>query len=353
MTTVKPFPQVWGHRGASAEFPENTMKSFVAAIKEGSHGIESDVHLTKDGRILLFHDQRLDRTSTGTGLIGQQNWTGGMEHVRTKQAPIQPIPLFEEMLDLMMKEGNEHVKFNIDIKVTSEPNKIFPVMAEIIDRYPSALKSRLILGLWHPSFILPSLVHLPSPILRYHIGASISFARTHFWNYCDGFSMLFDCLVDRRGQKFREDCFAAGKALGVWTVNDPKEMVMAAEWGITAILTDKPLVSLDLKTRLATPEARLKTFRELGLNTWLFSWSNWKYYSIVHNFRAKEELDELIRDGGPFEDVAPLPPPEALVAFLEQLARENKKAQASVSLVPDIKERVEESMMIRAAGVRA
>jgi len=60
------------------------------------------------------------------------------------------------------------------------------------------------------------------------------------------------------------------------TVNDPKEMVMAAEWGITAILTDKPLVSLDLKARLATPEARLQTFRELGLNTWLFSWSNWK-----------------------------------------------------------------------------
>jgi len=76
--------------------------------------------------------------------------------------------------------------------------------------------------------------------------------------------------------------------------------------------------------------------------------------SPLQNFRAKEELDELIRDGGPFEDVAPLPPPSALVAYLEQLALENKKAQASISLVPDVKEMVvEDSMNIRTAGVRA
>lgn len=103
----------------------------------------------------------------------------------------------------------------IDIKVTSEPKLLFPAMAKLIARRPH-LRSRLCLGLWHPSFLLPSLIHVPSPIQRYHIGASVAFAREYFWDFCDGFSMTFDCLVDAEGRRFREDCERAGKVLGVW-----------------------------------------------------------------------------------------------------------------------------------------
>lgn len=116
-------------------FPaENTLASFKAAIREGAHGLESDVHLTKDGRLILFHgtsallrllpdlvsvlfvqqadvvsppcrraDARLDRTTDGTGLIGEQNWAGQIEHLRTTALPIQPIPLFEDVIDLLMQ----------------------------------------------------------------------------------------------------------------------------------------------------------------------------------------------------------------------------------------------------------
>jgi glycerophosphoryl diester phosphodiesterase len=95
---------------ASLEFPENSLASFEAAIAEGSEGIESgtsflcplafeispqlnvlyfpslfpnmtDVHTTSDGRILMFHDPSLERTTDGKGEIKTQPWTGVIEFV--------------------------------------------------------------------------------------------------------------------------------------------------------------------------------------------------------------------------------------------------------------------------------
>lgn len=59
----------YGHRGASGYYPENTMQAFERAIDMGCHGIETDVHLTKDGIAVLCHDEKIDRTTNGSGLI--------------------------------------------------------------------------------------------------------------------------------------------------------------------------------------------------------------------------------------------------------------------------------------------
>jgi glycerophosphoryl diester phosphodiesterase len=59
------------HRGFSGKYPENTRTAFLAAVKEsGCDGFESDVHLSKDGEPVIIHDDALDRTSNGTGLVG-------------------------------------------------------------------------------------------------------------------------------------------------------------------------------------------------------------------------------------------------------------------------------------------
>jgi glycerophosphoryl diester phosphodiesterase len=57
------------HRGFSGEFPENTMRAFKEAVEVGCDGIETDLHMTKDGVIVLCHDESLDRTTDGTGYI--------------------------------------------------------------------------------------------------------------------------------------------------------------------------------------------------------------------------------------------------------------------------------------------
>lgn len=64
-----PTPIVLGHRGAAGEAPENTLRSFEQAVAEGAAIIESDVHATRDGHIVMFHDERVDRTTDGTGRV--------------------------------------------------------------------------------------------------------------------------------------------------------------------------------------------------------------------------------------------------------------------------------------------
>src|ERR1700677_1183129 len=62
-------PYVVAHRGASAARPEHTLAAYDHALKEGADGVECDVRLTRDGHLVCVHDRRLDRTSTGAGLV--------------------------------------------------------------------------------------------------------------------------------------------------------------------------------------------------------------------------------------------------------------------------------------------
>ena len=57
----------YAHRGASEYFPENTLSSFYAGLAMGANGIETDVHMTRDGVLILFHDDTVDRVTDGTG----------------------------------------------------------------------------------------------------------------------------------------------------------------------------------------------------------------------------------------------------------------------------------------------
>ena len=62
-------PFVVAHRGASADRPEHTRAAYDLALREGADGVECDVRLTLDGHLVCVHDRRVDRTSTGTGLV--------------------------------------------------------------------------------------------------------------------------------------------------------------------------------------------------------------------------------------------------------------------------------------------
>jgi glycerophosphoryl diester phosphodiesterase len=62
-------PFVVAHRGASADRPEHTLAAYELALQEGADGVECDVRLTRDGHLVCVHDRRVDRTSTGTGIV--------------------------------------------------------------------------------------------------------------------------------------------------------------------------------------------------------------------------------------------------------------------------------------------
>lgn len=62
-------PLIIAHRGASGQAPENTMAAFRRALELGADGIELDVHMSADGRLVVIHDETVDRTSNGKGLV--------------------------------------------------------------------------------------------------------------------------------------------------------------------------------------------------------------------------------------------------------------------------------------------
>lgn len=253
----------------------------------------------------MFHDPTLDRTTDGKGEIKEQSWVGSIEHVRTKKEPIQPIPRFDELIELLMEPENRHVVLNIDCKIQNDPDILFPLIAEIVAKYPNyetELSPRLILGLWHPLFLLPAKRHLPT-LTRYHIGISTSIARNYFWSDCVGFSMAFPMLVTADGQAFLRDCKAEGKAVTVWTVNDKEEMIVSAGWGVKAVLTDKVGFFVGVRKEFEEDESKLQLplVRRIA-----FPWSSWKYYTLAHMTALKLVQTKLTTQAyfpGPFEDV--------------------------------------------------
>ncbi len=110
-------PIIIAHRGASRQAPENTMAAFTRALELGAGGIELDVHLSADGHLVVTHDEQVDRTSDGKGLIRDKtlqqlkdldfgSWFS--EHFKGEK-----IPTLEEVLDLV-RDWNGLL--NIEIK---------------------------------------------------------------------------------------------------------------------------------------------------------------------------------------------------------------------------------------------
>ena len=64
----------YAHRGASCYAPENTLSSFYLGLRQGANGIETDIRRTKDGVLVLFHDECLERITSGTGCVSDYTW---------------------------------------------------------------------------------------------------------------------------------------------------------------------------------------------------------------------------------------------------------------------------------------
>jgi hypothetical protein len=103
-----------------------------------------------------------------------------------------------------LQPENQHVKFNVDVKVHNDPDRLFTLMHEIITTQPdwqSNLAPRIVLGLWHPCFIAFAKARLPY-CRRSYIGRNLDMARKYFWDDCDAFSIAFGVLTTADGEKY-------------------------------------------------------------------------------------------------------------------------------------------------------
>lgn len=136
---------VFGHRGYPAKFPENSLAGFAYALDHGIDGLEFDVHLTKDQVPVIMHDEHINRTSDGTGLINSYTLA---ELRQYHLAGSEPIPTLAEFLALV---GTHDVHLNLEFKT----DKI---------QYPDI--ERIVMGLVHVTPlkypVIFSSFHLPT-----------------------------------------------------------------------------------------------------------------------------------------------------------------------------------------------
>ncbi|WP_083486020.1 glycerophosphodiester phosphodiesterase [Alicyclobacillus ferrooxydans] len=211
--------EVFGHRGWSARYPENTMAAFISALEIGVDGIEFDVHLTKDGEIVVIHDANLERTTNGHGCVEDYTLTelrqldaGSWFHESFRG---QVIPTLDEVLELVRLHIRP-VKMNIELKYGRTP---YAGLGENVWRKVTAcgLASNTIIS----SFNHFALRDLKRDVPQAQVAILYTEGLVDPWRYA--------VFLDAEGlhpfhQSFDEevvlDAHRAGRAVRPYTVND-------------------------------------------------------------------------------------------------------------------------------------
>lgn len=115
--------KVWAHRGCSQQYPENTVTAFAKAIEiEGLTGIELDIQMTTDGEIVVIHDERVDRTTDGTGYVKDYTYEELRKlTIETGNDRKEKVPSIREVLDLLQDRMAEGLLLNIELKNSEIP----------------------------------------------------------------------------------------------------------------------------------------------------------------------------------------------------------------------------------------
>ena len=114
---------VFGHRGASGLAPENTLASFARAVALGVDGVELDVRLTSDGEVVVLHDERLERTTSGVGLVGETSFRALR---RLDAGNGEKVPTLAEVFDRVPA----HVAVNVELKAAGTALAVAEVLEQ-------------------------------------------------------------------------------------------------------------------------------------------------------------------------------------------------------------------------------
>ncbi len=241
-------PAVLAHRGDCKHAPENTLAAFRQAAKMGVDGIEFDVKLTADGKVIVLHDQTLDRTTNGHGDVSSFTLAALQElnaSVRFPElVPPEKIPTLDEVFEF----AGDRLYMNVELKNYSTPfDRLVPAVVEHVKRH--GLEKRVFFSSFNPFSLriahrlLPS---VPCGLLTLPRAAGF-LGRTFGWRgqleaLNPHLASLTPYLVDQ--------VHAGGKRVYVWTVNAEADILHVIDLGVDGIITDDPALALRLLGRV-------------------------------------------------------------------------------------------------------
>lgn len=228
---------VWAHRGASGYAPENTLEAFQKAIDLKSDGIELDVQMTKDGKLVIIHDETVNRVSEAKGRVKDFTYKEIRKLNVNKKFPEcgkAVIPTLEEVYDLM--KAND-LMMNVEIKSSI-------VFYENIEEKVMELTKKM--GL-QERIIYSSFNHYSVMKLK-KLDPSVRTGFLYEDGYLDmpeyaarhGVEALHPALYNLQYPNFLKDCKARNILVRPWTVNETEDMEMLCENGLDAMITNYP-----------------------------------------------------------------------------------------------------------------
>lgn len=229
--------KIIAHRGYSSNAPENTLVAFQQAIDFGADGLECDVHLTKDGEVVVIHDEILGRTTNGSGFIKDKSleemgkldagsWFGsqyGGEKVPTLRELLELVKDTDLLLNVEIKSARIAYP-GIEQKVVQELQEFGLIEQSIISSFNhqtlaviKQIEPALKTGILHTSVLYKPLEY----------ASMLNIDAFH------GYHHHFSPELIKEAQ-------AKGLYVNLWTVDEPADIKRLIELGVDGIITNYP-----------------------------------------------------------------------------------------------------------------
>lgn len=229
-------PRIYGHRGASAHAPENTMKAFALAFEHGADGVELDVRLAKTGELVVFHDATLDRTTRSKGRVSRMSLS---ELRQVDLGEGERMPLLDDVIDLA--SGRERI-LNIEAK-TDDVDRlaIAEALSKTILARPAHVRERLFFSTFHPDALRKLRSHAPEVPCAFlfeanWLGRTLGVVAPYGWK-TPLIHPHYELVTPRRIAHWQ----AQGVTVNTWTVDDAYEIGRLCDLGIDGLITNDPL----------------------------------------------------------------------------------------------------------------
>ncbi|MCF2640284.1 glycerophosphodiester phosphodiesterase [Fusobacterium varium] len=227
----------FAHRGFSGKYPENTLLAFEKAVEAQADGIELDVQLTKDGEIVIIHDETIDRTTNGKGLVVDYTYEElekfDASYIYTGQFGFNKIPTLREYFNLI-KDTN--IITNIELKTgINEYKGIEEKVYNLIKEFQ--LENRVIISSFNHYSVLRMKAIAPRIKCGFLTETWILNPSKYIKNYCvecyhPHFAMLTPKIVN--------ELKTLGIEINTWTVNKEEDIRDMIVKGIDIIIGNFP-----------------------------------------------------------------------------------------------------------------
>lgn len=253
-------PLVIAHQGGDGVWPGDTMYAYENAVKIGADVLEMDAHLTKNGQIVLMHDERVDRTTDGSGLIEDLT----LEQLKQLDAAYQwsnddgktfpyrgqgiQVPALEELF-----QAFPQMRYVIEIKLTQNP--IEKPLCDLIRQY--GMQEKVVIASFHDEAMQNFRNTCPEVATSASRGEVTTFVllskiflsglvAPRYESIQPPYDPAESKNIPIMTERFIRQTHAKNLAVEPWTVNDPELMKQYITWGVDGIMTDRPDLMVEI-----------------------------------------------------------------------------------------------------------